>query len=61
MRFRHNKTGNIYRHLAYATDCTNCRDGTGVVVYCKDDNEHDIFVRDAKEFEQKFTLLTDDV
>jgi hypothetical protein len=33
----------------------------GVVVYCKDDNEHDIFVRESEEFEQKFTLLTDDV
>lgn len=61
MRFRHNKTGNVYRHLAYATDCTNLRDGTGVVVYCKDDNEHDILVRDAEEFEHKFTLITDDV
>ena len=61
MRFRNNKSGEIYRHLAYATDCTNSRDGMGVVVYCKDDNEHDIFVRESEEFEQKFTLLTDDV
>lgn len=61
MRFRHNKTGNIYLHLSYATDCTNVRHGTGVVIYCKDDNEHDIFVREVEEFEQKFTLITDDV
>lgn len=60
MRFRHNKTGNIYRHLAYAIDCTNSRDGTEVVVYCRDDDEHDIFVREFKEFEKKFTLITSD-
>jgi hypothetical protein len=61
MKYKHNKTGNIYRLLAYATDCTNSRDGTGVIVYCPDDNEHDVFVRDAEEFEHKFTPSTDDV
>lgn len=55
--YTHNKTGNRYRVLAYATDCTDERDGNGMVVYCKDDNEHDIFVRDCDEFERKFTPI----
>lgn len=58
MRYRHKKTGNIYRHLAWATDCTNERDGTSVVIYCPDDDEHTIYVRDAKEHEEKFDMLT---
>ena len=28
MLYRHTKTGNIYRHLAFGRDCTNDRDGT---------------------------------
>jgi hypothetical protein len=60
MRFKNNKTGDIYIQLAYATDCTNSRDGTSVVVYCPDDNEHTIYVREYDEFEKKFTLITED-
>jgi hypothetical protein len=61
MRFRNKKTGEIYRHLAYATECTNSINSTGVVIYCKDDNEHNIFVRETGEFEEKFELMTGDV
>ena len=61
VKFRHNKTGNIYRQLAFATDCTNSRGGTRVIVYCRDDNENNIFVREVEEFEQKFTFIDDDV
>ncbi|MEQ1639159.1 MAG: hypothetical protein ABL903_21075 [Methylococcales bacterium] len=56
-KFIHLKTGKIYRQLACATDCTSARDGTGVIVYCPDDDEHDVFVREAQEFEEKFKLL----
>ena len=55
--YTHNKTGKRYRLLAAATDCTNSRDGLPVVVYCPDDNEHTIYVRELVEFEAKFTEL----
>lgn len=58
MKYRHKKTGNIYRHLAIAVDATNARDGVMVVVYCPDDNEHSIYVREQAEFEQKFEMVT---
>ena len=61
MLFRHKKTGKMYRHLAHGTDCTNSRDGTGVVVYCPDDNEHSIFVREVWEFHEKFESIIGEV
>ena len=49
----HKKTGNIYTVIAdNAIDCTNERDGTQVVVYCNPKGMW--FVREAKEFWQKF-------
>jgi len=55
-----NKTGKRYRWLAAATDCTNSRDGLPVVVYCPDNNEHTIYVREQSEFESKFTEIAAD-
>ena len=55
--YRNKKTGNIYRKLAIGVDHTNERDGTLVVIYCPDDNEHTIFVREENEFEEKFEML----
>lgn len=53
MRVVHKKTGNIYTVIAdNAVDCTNERDGTQTVVYCN--SEGMWFVREAKEFWQKF-------
>lgn len=57
MKYRNKKTGQIYRHLAMATDCTNSRDGLPVVIYCPDDNEHNIFVRDSAQFFEKFEIV----
>ena len=54
MLYRHLKTGNLYRYLALAIDCTNSCEGTPMVVYCPDDNEHSIYVREEKEFHKKF-------
>ncbi len=54
MLFRYKKTGKIYRQLAIAVDVTEARDGLLVVVYCPDDNEHLIYVREQTEFELKF-------
>ena len=49
----HNKTGNKYQVLTtVAIDCTNCRDGTPVVVYT---DGKKIFVRESKEFFEKFS------
>ena len=58
--WRNNKTGKRYRWLAAGTDCTNSRDGLPVVVYCPDDNEHTIYVRELREFEEKFTAIGPD-
>lgn len=53
MRVVHKKTGNIYTVITdSAIDCTNERDGTQVVVYCNVEGMW--FVREAKEFWQKF-------
>lgn len=56
-RYRNKKTGGVYLKLANATDCTNERDGLGVVVYGPYDDGNTIFVRDAKEFDEKFELV----
>ena len=58
LKYRHKKTGKIYKWLAAGVDCTNSRDGTSVAVYCPDDNEHTIFVRERSEFEEKFEMGT---
>lgn len=60
MKYIHKKTGNIYRLLAFATDCTNIRDGENVIVYRLEDNAHDIYVRNAKEFNEKFKIYETD-
>ncbi len=54
MLYRHLKTGAFYRLLAVATDCTNARHGRLTAIYCPDDNEHSIYVRDMEEFESRF-------
>ena len=60
-KYRHNKTGAIYRHLAVATDVSDWkRDGATdhiVVVYCPDDNDNTIFVRGQQEMETKFEQI----
>ena len=56
-RWSNNKTGKVYRWLAAGIDSTNARDGTPVVVYCPDDDERTIYVREQSEFESKFSPL----
>ncbi len=51
----HTKTGKTYLLLATGVDCTNSRDGTAVAIYCPDDDQHTIYVRDLKEFDDRFT------
>lgn len=58
MKYKHNKTGNIYIHLAIASNATNGKnDGELMVVYCPCDNENSIYVRNQEEFENKFTMI----
>lgn len=54
MLYRHLKTGNLYRLLTVAVDCTNALNGRSVAIYCPDDNEHSIYVRELEEFESRF-------
>ena len=43
--------------MTHAIDCTNSRDGTETVVYCPEDDFTEIYVREAKEFNERFTLI----
>ena len=53
----HKKSGNRYLLIAGGVDCTNERDGTPVAIYCPDDNQHTIYVRDMVEFNEKFRYV----
>jgi hypothetical protein len=59
VKFKNNKTGNIYRLLGYALDCTNSRDGTPCVVYYPDECDNTLYVREQTEFFNKFTEVTE--
>lgn len=59
LKYRNKKTGEIYRRLAVGIDKTNSRDGLTVVIYCPDDNEHTVYVREVVEFERKFEMMED--
>lgn len=48
----HIKTGETYRVVGEATNCTNEQNGQLMVIYQKDGH---LFVRSAEEFMQKFT------
>ncbi|GAB0057430.1 hypothetical protein SIID45300_01758 [Candidatus Magnetaquicoccaceae bacterium FCR-1] len=58
MFFRHIKTGHIYRLLAHATYETSARAVEGVVVYCPLDIEHAVYVREERDFEMTFEMVT---
>ena len=57
MKYRHKKTGDIYRHLAVATDETDGAASRIMVVYCPDDSEHTIHVRAQDEMGTKFDTI----
>lgn len=59
MLYRHLKTGALYRLLAFATDCTNALHGRTMAIYCPDDNEHTIYVRELEEFETRFVPVAE--
>lgn len=60
VKFKNNKTGNIYRLLGYALDCTNERDSTRCVVYCPEQGDNTVYVREWQEFFNKFTEVKED-
>ena len=53
--FRHKKTGNIYTIVDTAINCTNSQDGQVMVIY-KNNNDQ-IFVREIREFNDKFEKI----
>lgn len=55
--YRNNKTGDSYRIVGRAIDCTNDRDGTKVIMYVKHGTIEPVYAREYSEFEQKFTLI----
>lgn len=61
-RFKNNKNGGIYTaELFGAINSTNAQDGQVMVVYSKMEEGvgRSIFVREEKEFYEKFTEVTD--
>ena len=56
-RWKNNKTGQIYSLIAQATDCTDVRYGTPVVIYSPEENPSQLFVRAVGEFEVEFTQV----
>lgn len=61
LKYRHKKTGRIYLWLAAGTDCTNSRNWLDreVAIYCPDDDQHTIYVRERAEFEEKFEMVAE--
>jgi Protein of unknown function (DUF1653). len=59
--YKHIKTGNLYKILHQAIDCTNSRDGTKVIIYSKVGEEEKVYVRDEKEWEEKFESVREEV
>lgn len=57
-KYRNLKNGNAYVVLGYATDCTNERDGTNVVIYYPENNRDILYVREEKEFLIKFEEIS---
>lgn len=55
--FRNNKNGNLYEMIDVATDCTNTRADTKVIIYSPVDTPDKLFVREENEFSQKFTRI----
>ncbi|EKJ85939.1 hypothetical protein CLV96_3165 [Leptospira meyeri] len=56
--YQHIKTGNFYLKLDEAKNCTNANDGQQMVYYCEYGKENPMkFVRDKKEFLEKFKMI----
>ena len=56
--YEHKATGMRYMRLAYGYDKTH---GTAAVIYCPDDSEDTIYVRDIEEWEGEFEQVRQNV
>jgi hypothetical protein len=56
--YKNIKTGNLYIVTNRGIDCTNCRDGTPVIIYSPIADRSNISVREEKEFYEKFISAT---
>lgn len=59
-RWKNNKTGEVYCLLAQATDCTNSRDGTPVILYYRESDPAPLYIRELREFDAKFTQISNE-
>lgn len=55
--FINNKNKRRYIILAYAISATNSNEGEEMVVYFDEKDRSKIFVREQKEFNEKFTII----
>lgn len=60
--YRHKKTGKLYQvadtmGFLKVINTTNAQDGQEMVMYLDPKKPNKIFVREKKEFEEKFTLF----
>lgn len=55
--YRHKKTGYEYVALELGIDCTNSRDGLSVVIYHRCGYRIPLYVREMREFNEKFEPL----
>ena len=55
--YSHNKTNKVYAVMGKAVNCTNSQEGQTMVMYMAGDFQGPMFVREIKEFVEKFTLL----
>lgn len=58
MLYRNVETNKIYLHLATGVDLTKGREDALVVIYCPDDEEHTVFVKEQKEFEDEHVICS---
>lgn len=57
LKYKHHRTGDIYKILYLALDCTPTRKGDVTVVYCCEADEGKVFVRNVEDFSSKFTEI----
>ena len=57
MKYKNKKTGEIYELLDHALNATNGHAGQAMTIYAKEGNYDTVYVRESKEFNEKFELL----
>jgi hypothetical protein len=58
--YKNKKNGQLYKIIDFVINCTNEQDGQHMVEYVKvSNNETQVFVREIKEFCEKFEFYED--